>query len=227
TAVPNNQTGIFITNSNGGTVTSTTIGGQAAGAGNVISGNAQNGLSLFTSVTGTVVQGNRIGTNAAGTAAVANAGSGILVSGPSNTIGGAVSAARNVISGNAGTGVVLSGATATGNQVIGNLIGTDKDGLNAVPNVLLQSGINITNGASNNVIGAPGAGNVVSGNARHAITVCCGNTTSGNTIQSNFIGTDITGTLALGNGGIGIDVVSAANTTIGGAGAARNVISAN
>ena len=83
-------------------------------------------------------------------------------------------------------------------------------------------------GASNNTIGgaAAGAGNVVSGNTQHAVTVV-GNTSIGNIIQGNFIGTNPTGTAALANGGIGVDVVSAINTRIGGAGLARNVISGN
>jgi titin len=205
--------------------------GNVIGPNNVVSGNGAigsnvSGIAITTGAApnggNTTIAGNYIGTNAAGTAALANTGSGIDVFRSGNTVG-----PGNVISGNAGTGVVLSGASATGNQVIGNLIGTDKNGTNAVPNLLLQSGINITNGASNNLIGTPGAGNVVSGNAKHAITVCCSTATSGNTIQGNFVGTDVTGTAALGNGGIGIDVVSAANTTIGGAGAARNVVSAN
>ena len=82
------------------------------------------------------------------------------------------------------------------------------------------------NGAANNTIGgaSPGAGNLVSGNAVHAVTVVGG---TGNVVQGNLIGTDITGTAQLGNVGIGLDIVSAFNTTIGGTGAARNVISGN
>ena len=51
-------------------------------------------------------------TNAAGTAALGNAGDGVLIeSGSSTTVGGFAVAARNVISGNAGSGVrvVLAG----------------------------------------------------------------------------------------------------------------------
>src|SRR5262249_10945329 len=48
-----------------------TIGGTDAGAGNVISGNAYYGVQIFLS-NGNRVQGNYIGTNATGTAAVRN-----------------------------------------------------------------------------------------------------------------------------------------------------------
>ena len=51
----------------------TSIGGTAAGAGNLISGNTSDGVEI--SGTGTnlnLVQGNRIGTNAAGTLPLGN-----------------------------------------------------------------------------------------------------------------------------------------------------------
>ena len=90
-----------------------------------------------------------------------------------------------------------------------------------MPNAGVQSGISI-NGASSNTV----RGNVVSGNTQHAVTIF-GTASSGNVVQSNFIGTDPTGTLRIANGGIGVDVVSARNTVIGGPGAARNIISGN
>ena len=112
--------------------------------------------------------------------------------------------------------------TATANLIQGNYIGLNAGGTAAVPNQGVQSGINITNGASTNSV----IGNVVSGNTQHAVTVF-GATTNANVIQGNFIGTDPTGLIRLANGGIGVDVVSASNTVVGGAGAARNIISGN
>ena len=125
-------------------------------------------------------------------------------------------------------GIVLGDPTATGNVVQGNYIGVNVTGTAALPNTLLQGGINVTNGASGNTIGGSvaGAGNVVSGNTQHAITVF-GSTTNDNVIQGNFIGTNPTGLIRLANGGIGVDVVSAQRTIVGGPGAARNVISGN
>ena len=50
-------------------------------------------------------------------------------------------------------------------------------------------------------------------------------TSVGNVIQGNNIGVDVAGNARLGNGGIGVDIVSGTNTIIGGPGVARNVIS--
>ncbi len=186
------------------------------------------GIFVMTGGDGNVIEGNHIGTNPAGTLAQPNGGGGISVQSANNRIGGLTPAARNVISGNAGTGVVLGDPTATGNVVQGNYIGVNVTGTAALPNTLLQGGINVTNGASGNTIGGSvaGAGNVVSGHTQHAITVF-GSTTNDNVIQGNFIGTDPTGLIRLANGGIGVDVVSGQRTIVGGPGAARNVISGN
>src|SRR5260221_2793412 len=97
-ALANGGIGVQVANS-----PSNTIGGTAAGRGNVISGSGGSGLFLNSSqTTGTIVQGNLIGTNAAGTAALANTLDGIVVASRShnNTIGGTTAAARNVTSGN-------------------------------------------------------------------------------------------------------------------------------
>ncbi|HEV8060211.1 MAG TPA: DUF4214 domain-containing protein [Gemmataceae bacterium] len=88
-----------------------TIGGTAAGAGNVISGNALNGIVVQDpSTSGTVIEGNFIGTNAAGTAAIANQQSGVLVqTAGATTIGGLTSGTGNVISGNQNDGIQING----------------------------------------------------------------------------------------------------------------------
>lgn len=69
-----------------------TIGGTAAGAGNLISGNDGDGVQLVNSsgaAGNNLVQGNRIGVNAAGTAKLGNARYGVLIDGQStNTVGG-------------------------------------------------------------------------------------------------------------------------------------------
>src|SRR5262245_27641698 len=69
-----------------------TIGGTTAAARNVISGNVTSGVELANSgTTGNRVQGNYIGTNAAGTAALDNGTNGIVLDegASSNTVGGA------------------------------------------------------------------------------------------------------------------------------------------
>jgi titin len=77
-----------------------------------------------------VVQGNWVGTNAAGTAAVANgfAGVAIVLGASHNLIGGTAPGAGNVLSGNADNGVFLEGAGTAGNVVQGNRIGVGVTG---------------------------------------------------------------------------------------------------
>jgi titin len=105
-----------------------TIGGTAAGAGNVISGNNGFGIALSSAgSTGNLIQGNTIGLAQDGTTLLGNSSSGIEIAAGANgtTVGGAVAGARNVISGNA-NGVRIIGAT--GVVVAGNYIGLDAGG---------------------------------------------------------------------------------------------------
>ena len=46
-------------------------------------------------------------------------------------------------------------------------------------------------------------------------------------MRGNFVGTDPTGLIRIANSNIGVDVISATNTVVGGAGTARNIISGN
>ena len=90
-----------------------------------------------------------------------------ITDGSANVIGGGGSA-RNVISGNLQSGVAISGATATGNQVLGNLIGTNGSGMSGIANG--NHGV-VINNAPGNIIGAVEAGNVISGNAQNGVFV--------------------------------------------------------
>lgn len=67
-----------------------TIGGTAAGAGNVISGNRDGVALLDTGTSGNVVLGNLIGLNAAGNAAIGNGFDGVWIAfgASNNTVGG-------------------------------------------------------------------------------------------------------------------------------------------
>src|SRR5450755_4243649 len=90
-----NSAGVVV-ESNEGT---TTIGGLAPDARNVISGNGSTGVTNFASGN-TVIQGNFIGTTATGTLALRN-GLGIFLNGSAgDVIGGTATGAGNVISGN-------------------------------------------------------------------------------------------------------------------------------
>ncbi len=146
-ALGNGGHGIQIT----GGANGNTVGGAVAGAGNVISGNANSGVYL--DVSNTLIQGNLIGTNAAGTGAIANgsngsATGGIYIAGGTGTsIGGASTLARNVLSGNGGAGIWIEGTTGS-HTIQGNYIGVDVSGDVALGNnrwgIVLNTG-NITN----------------------------------------------------------------------------------
>lgn len=202
--------------------------GGTNNAGNVISGNSQDGIFLSGGAAGNLVQGNFIGLSAAGTNAVRNGFNGISLNGAvSNTIGGTVAAARNIISGNATNGIGILQLADVANTILGNYIGTDFTGRLAISNVL--AGIRVQ--GCSNVIGGTvsGSGNVISGNGQQGIWVVGvnGNVT-GNVIQGNIIGLDSTGTNALANLSAGVGVSSASKNQIGGTTAgARNVISGN
>ena len=104
-----------------------TIGG-AGNAANTIGFNANYGIDITGSgVTGNVVLGNFIGTNASG-AKLGNTSGGVniqLASG--NTIGGTGAGAGNVIAFNAGNAVVVN--TKTGNAVLSNSIHDNGGGI--------------------------------------------------------------------------------------------------
>ncbi len=216
--LPNTNNGILIS-----AATGNLIGGTTNGARNLISGNSQSGIYFLDNANGNSVQGNFIGVNLAGTAALSNAADGISFSATSsgpknNTIGGTHITARNLISGNGQRGVYISGGTTTGNLVAGNYIGVSSNGLVAISNGF--SGVDILN-ASSNFIGS-GAGNVISGNGLSGVKL--GNLIgSGNVIQNNFIGTDASGTNTLRNSQYGIIISGVSGNTIG----TNNVISGN
>ena len=67
---------VLITDSSGNTV-----GGTTAGARNLISGNASDGVGIFGASQSNKVLGNRIGTTANGTGALGNGEAGVLVIG--------------------------------------------------------------------------------------------------------------------------------------------------
>jgi parallel beta-helix repeat protein len=202
------------------------IGGLYPTNRNVISGNGGSGIYLQ-NCSGNTVLGNRIGTTAAGTAALGNSTNGVsLYNSAGNLIGGTSTAARNVISGNGWSGVFVFGSLSTGNLVQGNYIGTDTNGSVALPNA--GDGITVLGASANTIGGAvTGAGNLLSGNSMGGLNMK-GPGADGNQVQGNFIGTDASGRFALGNTFSGITILNGTSNLIGGATLeARNVISAN
>ena len=203
-----------------------TIGGTTAGAGNVISANGFDGVGIFHSdSTGNLVQGNFIGTDVTGTAALGNTVGVLIDEGSGNIIGGTISGSGNVISSNNRNGIMISGSGATENLVQANFIGTDVTGTLDTGNAL--NGVEIFQAPNNTVGGTTTAArNVISGNSVNGVFIN-GPAATGNLVRGNFIGTNISGTAALGNLN-GVHIFNGSSNTIGGMTAdARNVISGN
>jgi subtilisin-like proprotein convertase family protein len=172
-----------------------TVGG-GTGERNVISGNEGAGLEVENvESTGNLIQGNYIGTNAAGSADLGNSSHGVWLdtAGPT-TIG--VAGSGNVISGNGQDGIQV--LVSTGTAIRGNLVGTDATGMLAIGNS--SEGISIIN-SSGNIVGGPTSQerNLVSGNVGKGIQI--GNPDSNfNGVYGNYIGTKADGVSRLGNG---------------------------
>lgn len=198
-AIPNGFEGISIDNTSGNFV-----GGTEPGAGNLFSGNASQGVLIQRNSANNQILGNRIGTNASGTAAIPNNSGGvIIVNSNGNIIGGTEPGKGNLISGNLNGGAGIF-ANSTGNIFQGNLIGTDATGTVALGNI--GNGIGID--AGNNLIGgtSPAARNIISGNrdgtpvngTGHGIVIG-GSNASGNVVQGNYIGTNAGGNQKIAN----------------------------
>ncbi len=173
-----------------------TIGGVTDGARNVISGN-QNGGIILVDGGPTVVQGNYIGPNAAGTAAFATGGDGINVLGGSPFTVNSTSIVGNLISGNPNGGIAMN----SGGVIQANLIGTQRDGTSALGNKNF-GGINL--GLNDDVaVGGmgPGAANTIAFNASSGVAVqdnsskkaILGNSIYSNGEDSGGLGISLTG----------------------------------
>ncbi len=172
-----------------------TIGGTVAGAADVISGNVE-GVEIYEG-DDNVVAGDKIGTDATGTVALAN-GDGVEIDLSSgNTIGGTSTGAADVISGNGSSGVELDGSSD--NLVEGDFIGTDASGTQALGNG--YSGVIIQNSATNNTIGGTSAiaGNLISKNNGPGVVV-------GDNLYDKSVGNQITANRIFGNTGQAIDL---------------------
>jgi hypothetical protein len=199
------------------------------------------GNGVFVASTGTVVEGCFIGTDPTGTIALPNGKDGVsfhgLGAGLGARVGGASPAQRNILSGNNGNGILIV-QQAGGVQVLGNYLGTDRNGTSAVPNV---NGIAIDGNGSlnNNQIGGSnaGEGNVISGNfypdptsGGYGITIGGGD--CHDFVQGNYIGLGADGITPLGNNSSGVNLTFRSNNlpanTIGGANPGEgNVVSSN
>ena len=210
-AIPNHDYGI-----RGYSGNSITIGGVDSGSANLVSGNANHGISVESGTQNYRIVGNRIGTDITGTAALGNNGDGIAILGGTGAQIGDVPNGANLISGNSGNGISISGTTQDA-TIIGNIIG-----LNAAGSAKLGNGgygIRALSG-SGLVIGKAAAGNVISGNARGLNIEAA----DGSKVQGNTIGLSGDQSTMLGNDEYGIQINSADNQ-VGGAGVGEgNVI---
>jgi hypothetical protein len=195
-AIPNNNVGISVIGDN------TTIGGTAAGSGNVVSGNAGRGIGIGSN-TGTTLLGNIIGLTAGATAALGNAQAGILLdNGAINiTIGGAVNGAGNIISANGGGGIEIGSKVGDGAannvSVRGNKIGTDATG--SAPFGNAGAGIAVF-GSTGSIVGGTNSteGNVIAFNGQAGVSLS-------NSIAPTSV--RVTGNSIHDNAGLGIDLV--------------------
>jgi hypothetical protein len=167
-----------------GASTGLLIGG--AGVGNLISGNLQEGIEND-GMSHVTIQGNLIGTDINGEAALPNGGRGIAGGGTSFKIGGTSVGEGNLVSGNGSIGI---DANSDAMLIQGNFIGVDDSHLVPLPNT--GAGIQLTShGLGANIVGtsAPGGpgANLIAFNGGVGITVEQGtlNTMRGNSIHDN------------------------------------------
>lgn len=197
---------------------------------NVISGMSGYGIFGQAGSQDTLVRGNIIGLAADGVTVIRNGKSGVFLASTTNwTIGGTSSGDRNIISGNGfddgastgnGAGVTIDGTSAN-NLVIGNLIGTDKNGTTLFNNFQAW-GVELLGSVTGNTIGQVGAGNVFGGNG-HAVRnfgagVLINDNAANNKVQGNFVGVLADGTTAAANLFHGIQIGSkGGGNVVGGA----------
>ncbi len=196
------------------------IGGTTPQERNLISGNLESGVVLLGSkATDNVVEGNFIGSDVTGTKAVPNATNGILISGAvDNLIGGTsgvtggspASGAANLISANGTAGIALATSTIDdstsspqGNEIEGNLIGTDVTGTQAL-SATQPTGIDVSASVGANTIGGTtAAGNVIAFNSGSGIALS--GTVSSGTLSETPQQITILSNSIFANGRPGID----------------------
>jgi parallel beta-helix repeat protein len=254
TAFRNRGDGVYVARTSSRNLIGLNSSGASGVVANVISGNAGSGIVLYGSSRNTIVS-NRIGTNAAGTSAIANGREGLWITGGAdgNEIGGTEFVDRatgqannptgskgtvtpvvvvpplgNLISGNAGDGVLIDRGSRN-NVLNGNFIGTTADGDGAIGNA--GDGVWLNGASSNSLTGCTFVNNpfvyynVVSGNGQDGLRITNSDSAL---VQGNFfgIGADNTTTVRNRLDGIRLDG-SSANDQVGGVIPLGNVSSGN
>jgi parallel beta-helix repeat protein len=162
---PNNPTGTK------GTVTPVFV---TPPLGNLVSGNGQSGILIDTGSQNNVLNGNYVGTNAAGNAAIGNAQNGVwIVNADNNSLIGCTVTDQpfvyyNVISGNGLQGLEVTNSNNV--TVQGNFLGIGADNSTIVANRL--NGLQVDGSSQNTEVGGViPLGNVISGNGLNGISV--------------------------------------------------------
>jgi len=183
------------------------------------------GILLLTNGLNTI-QGNYIGTDATGTLNRGNGHAGInIVNSSGNIIGGTNSPERNIISGNL-VGIALLNSGAHNNSILGNFIGLNGTGTQALGNTNAGILLNALNGTTgdyprDNLIGAnwTGARNVISGNGAgvvmEAVEAAFVDGPIRNRVLGNYIGTAVSGLTAIPNN-VGVALLNGKQNLIGG-----------
>lgn len=141
-----------------------TVGGTSLAARNLISGNTD-GRGIVTNGNITI-EGNYIGTNSSGTAAIPNSYGIYANSATTGAIGGAAPGAGNLISGNGiGIGLHLS----IGFTIQGNFIGTQADGTSPLGNPAIGGGVDEEDASNIRVGGTASAGRLADGLQRRPV----------------------------------------------------------
>lgn len=188
----NGAEGVYIAETLGFPADNPVIGGLDPALRNYIHGNSateilRGGLRLDR-VRGARILNNYFGILPDGVTTAPNGSHAIIVeNSPETEIG--VEGAGNVISGNGGAGIFLTGTATEDVGIYANIIGLSADGATVLPN---NQGVSASSSSKQRdiIVGRPGGGNVVSGNATVNINM---ENVDAFRIQGNFIGTDPTG----------------------------------
>lgn len=172
------------------------------GGGNIVSSNFLNGIAVLGEGTDdNGIASNKVGTNAAGTQAMAN-GVGIVVGGGANgtIIGDPIPNGGNVVSGNLGHGIWLQSPGTQYALIQGNQIGTAANASDPLPNG--GDGILLSDGTQDNFVGGIGiiVTNAIAFNRGAGVRVR-GPDTLRNSIRQNIITRNDGPGIVLENGG--------------------------
>ena len=198
------------------------VGNGPIGQGNVVSGSTQDGIAIYLGAHDNRVLGNLVGLNAAGTAANPNQWAGIAINqSPNNIIGSLNPGEDNIISANYGEGINLYGYDTLNTRVIGNKIGTDKNGNLNLGNH--NVGLYLQSGTANTLV----QGNLISSNGGAEVYIWDFGSDF-NVLTGNRIGTNLAGTAPLPDlTYTGIATGNAAYTRIGGTAPGEGNVVAN